>query len=217
MPYQKYSDDDVRSIAEYIYDYQIEEPDWFKKHWEERQGTAYINTGKQNPKYNNPKTAADIGLEYALGTKKVLGKNLIGTIQQKGTLEALTFCNVNAYTLTDSMATNFGASIKRVSDKPRNPENTASNKEKEIIQKYKSTISNNRKIEPIVEEIEEGIVQFYYPIITNSMCLQCHGSKNDIQNNIANEIHKLYPDDKATGYEENQVRGIWSIRFKNKK
>ena len=75
------------------------------------------------------KTYADIGLEYALGTKKVLGKNLMESIQKKGTLEALVFCNHRAIPLTDSMSTKFNASIKRVSDNNRNPNNKANKEE----------------------------------------------------------------------------------------
>jgi hypothetical protein len=57
-------------------------------------------------------------------------------------------------------------------------------------------------------------VHFYYPIVTNSMCLSCHGTEKDIAPEVAKRIIKFYPMDKATGYAENQVRGIWSITFK---
>ncbi|MDY0780994.1 DUF3365 domain-containing protein [Tenacibaculum sp. IB213877] len=213
MPKQNYKEEDIKLIAEYIYDYQIEEPDWFKEHWQEMQGKSYINTGKVATA-KETKSAADIGLEYALGTKKVLGQNLMGTIQKKGTLEALKFCNEKAYSLTDSMATTFNAAIKRVSDKPRNPKNTATQKEIKIINQYKEIVSNNKTIEPVVEEAN-GKVQFYYPIVTNSMCLQCHGKPNEqIQPTVLKELAHLYPNDNAKGYDVDQVRGIWNITFK---
>ena len=56
--------------------------------------------------------------------------------------------------------------------------------------------------------------KFYYPIKTNSMCLQCHGKPNsNIKSNTLNKIKNLYPNDLATGYNENEIRGIWSITF----
>lgn len=214
MPIQNYKEDDLKLIADYLFDYQIDEPKWFKEHWQEMQGRSYINSGKTSEK-SSSKTKADIGLEYALATKKVLGKNLMGKIQKEGTLEALKFCNEKAYHLTDSMATKFNATIKRVSDKPRNPKNKANKKEIEIINQYKNSVSANESIEPVVEE-SNGKTQFYYPIITNSMCLQCHGKSNDqIKPSVLNELANLYPQDKAKGYSENQVRGIWSITFNN--
>jgi hypothetical protein len=153
------------------------------------------------------------GLKYALSTKAVLGKNLMSKIQKEGTLAALKFCNIKAYPLTDSMSVVHKAVIKRVSDKPRNYKNKASAEENEYISIFKKDIKLNKESEPIVVETKEK-VSFYYPIKTNSMCLQCHGkSTSDIKINTLKHIKELYPNDLATGYSENQVRGIWSITF----
>jgi hypothetical protein len=46
------------------------------------------------------------------------------------------------------------------------------------------------------------------------MCLQCHGKpQQELTTVTLNKIKTLYPDDKAIGYSENQVRGIWHITF----
>lgn len=215
MPYQQFNENDIKKIAEYIYEYEIEEPTWFKEHWQERKGKSYINKGKKLANVDVKKSPADIGLEYALGTKKVLGKNLMGTIQKKGTVEALEFCNEKAYPLTDSMAVKFNATIKRVSDKPRNIKNKATIKEVEIINQYKKMVADKSDIKPITETID-GKTQFYYPIVTNSMCLQCHGTPNkQIKPVTLEKLAMLYPKDKAQNYDVNQVRGIWNITFKN--
>ena len=58
------------------------------------------------------------------------------------------------------------------------------------------------------------MVNFYYPIVTNGMCLQCHGEPNkEIDEATLAQLNNLYPDDKAKGYAMNQVRGIWSISW----
>jgi copper chaperone CopZ len=63
--------------------------------------------------------------------------------------------------------------------------------------------------------IEDGTVKFYAPITTNSMCLQCHGSpEKDIESKVLTALTNLYPEDKAIGYDVNEVRGIWSITYK---
>lgn len=212
MPYQHYDSAKVRAIAAYLYDYEIEEPDWFEAHWQERQGTPYNNTGKQSVG-EQKKTVADIGLSYALGTKKVLGSNLMGTIQKEGVEAALAFCNEKAYPLTDSMATKYNAHIKRVSDKPRNPSNKANGIELKHIAAFKKQVAANAKINPVVAQ-EKDSVAFYYPIVTNDMCLKCHGDlKADIGPKVAALLSELYPEDQATGYDVNEVRGIWSIKF----
>jgi hypothetical protein len=159
------------------------------------------------------KTNSEIGMQYALNTKKELGKNLMGTIQKKGTLEAVKFCNKKAYPITDSLAVAQNALIKRVSDKPRNPENQANAKELEIIAQFKKAIANQEAYQPVTE-VENGEVKFYAPITTNSMCLQCHGPKKDIKPQVFKALANLYPEDKALGYDVNEVRGIWSITYR---
>ena len=210
MPKQVFPDGVVEKIAAFMYEYQIEEPEWFKAHWQGNGKSNWSQSGKVLAENDSPKTAADIGLEYALSTKKVLGKNLMEAIQQKGTLAALEFCNIKAMPLTDSMATKYNATIKRVSDKNRNPNNKANAEELRYMEQFKAEVVAKKQLQPVV--IDKGdYVQFYYPIPTNTMCLQCHGKqiKPDVQNQILN----LYPKDLAVGYDENELRGIWSIRF----
>ena len=210
MPKQAFPEGSVEKIADFMFDYQIEEPKWFKAHWEGHGNKNWTQSGEKYVEEKKEKTYADIGLEYALGTKKVLGKNLMETIQKKGTLKALSFCNIQAIPLTDSMSTKFNASIKRVSDKNRNPNNKANTEELQYIAQFKKELAEKKEIKPVV--IEKGNkVQFYYPIETNAMCLQCHGKQ--IKPEVSQQIMKLYPKDLAIGYNESEVRGIWSITF----
>lgn len=213
MPKQDFPKGSVKKIAEFMYDYQIAEPEWFKAHWQSHGNMNWSQSGEKYAEITTKKTYADIGLEYALETKKVLGKTLMGTIQKKGTIEALDFCNVQAMPLTDSMAVKYNASIKRVSDKNRNPNNKANAEELKYIAQFKKEMVQNQEIKPVV--IEKGNkVQFYYPIETNTMCLQCHGKQ--IKPEVVTQILKLYPKDLAVGYNESEVRGIWSITFDKK-
>ncbi len=43
-------------------------------------------------------------------------------------------------------------------------------------------------------------------------CLACHGAADTIAPEVAEKIHMLYPDDKATGYVEGQLRGAITMR-----
>lgn len=213
MPKQAFPDGSVEKIANFMFDYQIEVPEWFKSHWQGNGNENWSQSGQKVAENNKPKTIDEIGLEYALSTKKVLGKNLMGAIQKKGTLAALEFCNIKAMPLTDSMATKHNAIIKRVSDKNRNPNNRANAEELKYIAQFKTELAAKKEIKPVV--IEKGNkVQFYYPIETNTMCLQCHGKQ--IKPDVQKQILKLYPKDLAVGYNESEVRGIWSITFDKK-
>ena len=149
--------------------------------------------------------------KYALETKGVLGKNLMNAINTQGTEKAIEFCSTKAIVLTDSMSIAFNASIKRVSDKPRNPINMANDNETAFINELKQKISKGEKMTPKFTE-SDGKITGYFPIETNAMCLQCHGSKDlDIKPNVLKKIAQLYPKDLATGYKENQIRGIFVV------
>ncbi len=200
MPKQKYSEETIDLIANYMFRAQIEAPEWWSGN----------NQGNQAKEHFE--TAEDQGLHYAMSTKRVLGMNLMGTIQKSGTLAALEFCNVAAIPLTDSMSQKHQVYIQRVSDKPRNPNNRATGKALEWIEKFKNDFKIEKEVTPITERIDDKI-HFYYPIETNDMCLQCHGKSNAISNDVAQQLANLYPNDEATGYEVNQVRGVWHIIF----
>lgn len=216
MPYQHYSDETVAQIAAYLYEYQVEEPEWFAAHPDARRygNDPYRQSGKKAAAdAGAEKSLQDIGLEYALETKKILGKNLMEAIQSKGALHALEFCNVQAIPLTDSMSRHYNADIRRVSDRYRNPANKADAEELEYIARFKKQVAAGEEPTPVLLQ-RDGIAQFYYPIVTNTMCLQCHGKSADMLPELRQKIATLYPGDLATGYAENEVRGIWSIRFK---
>lgn len=204
MPNLSFPKEKIQLIADYLYNNEIESPEWFEEHYNKEHA-------KEKPPYEPGDYAAQ-GMHYALTTKGVLGKNLMGTIKAKGTEAAVTFCNTKAYPLTDSMATFHNVNIKRVSDKPRNPENQANEKELAHIQTFKNAIAKGEETKPIIEEQGKAI-RFYAPIKTNEMCLQCHGKKESLAESVRSKIGELYPDDKATGYDMNQIRGIWSIEF----
>ncbi len=155
----------------------------------------------------------ETGLRFANSTQAVLGKNLMNAIKEKGAAGAMEFCNEKAFPLTDSMARVLKASIKRVSDKPRNKNNLATGNESAHIQAFKESLAKGEQPQPVIMEINGKMVG-YYAIITNKMCLQCHGTVNkDILPQTFSKIKNLYPDDKATGYLENQVRGLWVVEM----
>ncbi len=204
MPKQHYPEESIELIANFMFRAPIEEPTWWN-------GNTESNSQNKKQSFDSYE---EKGLHFATTTKQVLGKNLMGTIQREGTLAALTFCNTAAIPLTDSMAQVHNAKIKRVSDKPRNPNNQANENELKHIEYFKNQLNSGKEVKPILEE-DADVVQFYYPIETNSMCLQCHGNTNkEINSDVVAQLRQLYPLDMAVGYSENQVRGIWSISFK---
>jgi cytochrome c553 len=210
MPQQAFSEETLKKIADYIYNNEIEGPDDFEEHKK--------NHGKGKGKHKEvegkaEKTKAEQGLEYALTTKAVLGKNLMGKIQSEGTIGALEFCNIQAIPLTDSMSKIHHALISRVTDKPRNQDNLANESELSTLSFFKQRAREGEEPESVISE-KDGKTVFYFPILTNAMCMQCHGKAEiDIENSTLAAIKTKYPEDKATGYGVNEVRGMWKVVF----
>lgn len=153
------------------------------------------------------------GNKIAITTQGLLGKKLISAINSKGTHKALDFCNIEAIPLTDSMSMELNAKIKRVSDKNRNPNNAANEQELAYISNTKLEIIQNGKIKPKIFEKNNKVIG-YYPIMTNALCLQCHGNlQTDVDQKTQNAIRKNYPKDLAIGYSVNELRGIWVIEM----
>lgn len=223
MPYQFYPEETIKQIADYMYESEIDEPVWFEEHYQKMHGDRPKMKGKMNrgkgmgknqTKASEKPSAKDRGMEIAQATKAELGKNLMGQIQKNGVIAALDFCNIEAMPITESMATVHNARIKRVTDKPRNPKNKANTQELKYIENFKKQVASGNEVKPIVIEMGDE-TEFYYPIVTNSMCLKCHGTPGkELETLTLSKIKDLYPTDIATGYGENEVRGIWSIEFK---
>ena len=153
----------------------------------------------------------ETGKIYADSAQKALGMNLKKAMAEGGPIGALDFCSLRAIPITDSAAAVMNVELSRVSDKPRNVMNTADFDELKIIGKMKAAHKTEKGIEPILSKKENSIIA-YYPILTQPMCLQCHGNPGkEISPETAAVIAQLYPLDKATGYEANEVRGMWKV------
>lgn len=173
---------------------------------------AEASTGDDEVK-NTDMAYGEKGMEYSMAAQAALGKALQSKIQEGGITEAIRFCQVEALPITDSLSEQFGVTITRITDQPRNPMNRANGEEMKFISNYKAELSTGQSPEPLVVR-QGGDTNFYYPILTNTMCLKCHGTpQEDIQPQVLDAIAELYPQDEATGYDNNQFRGLWRVSF----
>ena len=167
-----------------------------------------------NNSSNNDLSPIEQGQSFAMQTQAVLASNLINAINTTGTVQALEFCSEKVYPLTDSMALELDVKLKRVSDKPRNSKNRANRDEMTYISKSKELLTKGEDVKPEIAEINEKMVG-YYPIITNQICLQCHGKQNkEVRAKTLSKIEELYPTDEGIGYGINELRGIWVVEMK---
>ncbi len=146
-------------------------------------------------------------------SKKALGANLKAAMGRGGVEEAVGFCNLKALDLTDSLANLYAVEIKRATLKPRNSLNAANVSEAQILSVWQDKLDESQEILPTQFE-EEDKVNFYSPIVMESLCVTCHGVKGE---SLTPEVEKIisskYPNDAATGYKVGDLRGLWHISF----
>ena len=207
MPRLSVDSTQAAAIAAFIYDQPLDDPDWYP-----------VNYAKLEQR--SARLGAELGplmqsKSLALQTKTILGKNLMAALQKGGAEHALAFCSERALHLTDSMSQVLQADIRRVSDRNRNPQNKANKEETAYIHRMAAQIAAGKK--PTVEINREGDRSLaYIPIVTDKMCLQCHGKEgSEVLPATLSKIRAIYPADQATGYSINEIRGAFVVKLPN--
>lgn len=163
--------------------------------------------------------AMEWGEEISMEAQKSLMGTLQKAIQEKGPEGAVSFCNVEALAITKEVADKYKVTIRRVSEKNRNPKNIPNATENELLDAYAYNSENKIENQANIQKIEDGQVLLFTKAITipNGLCLNCHGQPGkDIQEGTAEKIKNLYPDDKAINYQVGDLRGMWSIALPKK-
>jgi len=156
------------------------------------------------------------GEKISMETFLTLSNNLQAKMKEGGPVEALSYCNVRAYPLTDSIAEKNNVLIKRTALKIRNPKNEPTEQEKDVLNNYQSLLTKGESLSPEIRLNEEEKAVFYAPIILAPNCVKCHGQPDsEISPEVQQKIKEFYPNDQATGFAAGDLRGIWSITFRD--
>jgi hypothetical protein len=163
--------------------------------------------------------ALEWGDELSQEAQATLMEALQKAIAEKGPVGAVEFCNVEALPLTQSVAEKYGVVIKRVSEKNRNPKNSPQEVEKPLLDAYAYNTEEGRKNAPNVQKLDDDETLLFTKaiVIPGGLCLNCHGTPGEeVADDTYERIKALYPEDKATGYQIGDLRGMWSIHIPKK-
>ena len=145
--------------------------------------------------------------------------NLQKAIEEKGVTGAIGFCNVEALPILKAVSERHKVTIRRASNRYRNPADQPDSDEAKILDAYEYNAENGLKSDPNIQKIQGGEVYLYTKaiIIQERFCLSCHGDpEKEIDAKTLSEINALYPGDKAKGYKVGDLRGMWSIKIPKK-
>ena len=142
----------------------------------------------------------------------ILSTELAAAIEQGGVDSALAICSEKAPSIISGIARQRGISMERRSDRPRNPDQTADAEDLTAIESFREMIAKKDAPKADCRTEENGAVTVRLPIVINNpLCLKCHGTEDDVKIETRATLSKLYPHDRATGYQLNELRGIWRI------
>lgn len=161
------------------------------------------------------KTYEGLGTQITASSFLTLSSKVKSAMQEGGVPTAVDYCKISAYSIIDSLSQAHNAVISRKSLKPRNYKNTPVPRERSVLKQFEVDWQFGKQVMPFAEDMGAAGVNFYAPIWTQKACLQCHGVIGETLT-TKNEafIKELYPNDKATGYKENDLRGMWVVNFK---
>ena len=150
--------------------------------------------------------AAARGAEILAPFKLQLKQALLAGLQQ-GPASAITVCSEQAPAIAAGISVD-GIAVGRSSHRLRNPENAAPDWVSPVIDAW---LESGADRAPVVVPLGGGRSGYVEAIETQPLCLACHGAS--LAPEVAERIAADYPDDRATGFEVGDLRGVFWAEF----
>lgn len=152
-------------------------------------------------------------------SNEIMGKlrtALLDEMGKGGAAGAVQVCATVAQEIPQAYNQSHGQFVRRVSQGYRNPKDKPDkyeltklrafdqfNHEKQLAAEYSEVVTEKGK----------RYLRYMKPLIASAMCLQCHGEKEKVAASVRQIIAEKYPQDKAFGYHEGDVRGAISVKI----
>lgn len=154
-------------------------------------------------------------VESAKGAVQSLGGTLKGELeaamQAGGPVEAMGICHTRAPEIAKAVSAEKGMSVSRVSLKNRNPVMGQANEwQTAVLNDFEAKKAAGEDPATIAyAEVVDNEFRFMKAIPTAAVCLKCHGT--ELSPAVTAKLTELYPQDKATGYKEGDLRGAFVV------
>ncbi|MFG0289764.1 MAG: DUF3365 domain-containing protein [Rhodopirellula sp. JB044] len=154
------------------------------------------------------RTPSDEHQQPMLAAKDALQMQLSGRLMEamaQGPAAAIRVCNQEAPQIAASVGEEHGVRIGRVGVRLRNPNNTPPPWAKEL--------TDSKTDVPTFVTLSDGHDAAWLPIKLQTQCLMCHGPTDQIAPVIKDQLARLYPNDRATGFAEGELRGWFWVEL----
>lgn len=158
-------------------------------------------TGKTSPAVEQWQREQALAAREQLSSR--LSQRLMEVMGAEGPAAAIRVCREEALEITAAVGESCGVKIGRTSFHLRNPRNKPPDWAAEGIEK--------RVEEPQFVTLPDGQLGALLPIRLQPQCLLCHGPPEGIPDEVKQALAEDYPDDQATGFELDALRGWFWI------
>ena len=153
----------------------------------------------------------------AMGIPPKLLAMLQAEIEKGNFSGAVDACSDKAPKMAAAASQSTDWAIRRVSLKNRNPKATPDAWEQEALLDFdkRALAGENPAALEKAEFVNEGgtrTLRYIKALPTQGLCLNCHGTPENVSPEVKAQIAKTYPHDLAIGYREGQVRGALTVK-----
>lgn len=139
---------------------------------------------------------------------------LVASMQAGGPITAIEVCHDKAPGIAEAVSLEQGMQLSRVSLKNRNPDNAPNDWQAAVLVDFQERADSGEDAaglswQETVETADGSEYRFMKAIPTGAVCLACHGAV--LAPEVAARIEALYPEDKATGFSEGDLRGAFVV------
>ncbi len=175
------------------------------------------------PYYASVAESANTGLAARAQQSRIEVKAFMGELKQAlksalksgGPMAGIEVCNKVAPAIAAAQSRKTGWRVGRTSLRPRNRHNAPDAWEKKVLKKFevrKAAGEDPKKMEfyEVTKWKGKPVFRYMKAIPTAAKpCLACHG--RSIKPGIIKKLDRLYPGDRARGYQAGDIRGAFSI------
>lgn len=148
---------------------------------------------------------------------QTLSAELQAAMQAGGPGEAIGVCKERAPAIAADASRGSGMQVRRVSPRQRNPEGASDAWELAAQAALEKRLAAGEKPETldtyaVVDTWRGAEFRYARALITQPMCVTCHGAVESLPEVVKARLAVEYPGDQAVGYTPGTVRGVLSIR-----
>jgi hypothetical protein len=159
-------------------------------------------------------------IEQSRQLAQQLGGELKGELSRAmgegGPMAAVAVCKTRAPEIAANLSARSGAVVGRTALRVRNPANAPDDLQRAVLEQFSGELASGQFAGPLEAAFEinrGGQIERHYlrAIPMDALCLACHGPV--LAPDLAAVIRRDYPDDQATGFEQGQLRGAFSVKW----